>query len=224
MTITITPSNADAITKTAAVTISEASSGTSGASTSGGGGGGGGGGTNTYEKGNLVSAVTQSLAKGDVVKFSLQGQPHHLKLTDLTNKTATFNLSSVTETFTLTVGQEKKKDFDGDGSFDVSIILKSITGSKANVTLTPLAGAVSPLPAGKAGEVPQAPGEEGTGPEAETPAIPSPPPEGAQETAKGEETVYGRLDITLVIALLLILTGTYLIAWSKWKKNKKQEK
>ncbi len=127
--------------------------------------------------------------------------------------------------FTLAVGQEKKKDFDGDGGFDLSIILKSIAGSKANVTLTPLTGAVTPLPPGKAREVPQAPEEKGAEPKAETPAIPSPPPEESQETAKMDKTVdLSQNAVLIAVLILLILCGAYLAAWGKWKKNKKQDK
>ncbi len=205
------------VTKSKSATVSNPnpSVSSSGSSAAGGeGGGGGGGGANTYEKGELASAVSQSLASGDIVKFTLGGQSHQLKLVKITNTSAaTFNLSSTTETFTLAVGEEKKKDFDGDGSFDLSVVLNSIKSSKADVTLTPLGKAAAPE---TGGQTPETSTKGPTGKETKEPA------KGVEGPSGGDMLTFvtGGMNTVFVVALMVfVLAGAYLF-WSRAKGKK----
>ncbi|MBI2675322.1 MAG: hypothetical protein HYX24_02605 [Candidatus Aenigmarchaeota archaeon] len=218
LTVIIAPSNADSITKTVSVTVTAASSETPGTGTTGGGGGGGGG-ANTYDKGEILRSVTQSLAKGDVVKFNLKGQAHQLKLANLTNTTATFNLSSSWEVFSLRIGQEKRKDFDGDGSFDLAVFLKTIANSKAEVTITPFAGTV-PVSATAPAEAPKE--TESSVPQEPSGILPGEQPQ-TKETGKGEQQLSAGFVLVAVLVILITAAIAY-VAWDNSRKRKGKEK
>jgi len=116
---------------------------TGGSSSSGGGGGGGTTTTswaNTYPSDNKelseLGPVTKKLSSSSRVKLKVGGETHYVGVTSLTTSTATIEVSSTPQSATLTVGEERMFDINGDGSYyDLSARLNSIGGNKADITI-----------------------------------------------------------------------------------------
>ncbi len=129
-------SKTDALTSTVLCPNCPVSSSSTG--TGSGGGGGGGGGAASF--GELNAVVFKELGKEESFRFLFGGSNHTLMLLEFTETTATIRISSESQIFTLTVGDEKQVDFEKDGKNDISIKLKSINiiTKKALFVLTPL--------------------------------------------------------------------------------------
>lgn len=148
-----------------------------------------------------------------MVKFTLSGEAHQLKLMELTNKTATFNLSSAPEVFTLAVGEEKKKDFDNNGAVDLSIALNSIRSGKAEITIKAF------LPAAKTAEEAEKPETAG---EAKKEAKEPPPQEeeGSIQNILATVTSGGVVSMAFIAGLVVLIASGAYLGWSRMKKKK----
>ena len=148
------------ITCTNCPTPSSSSSSSSGGGGGGGAGGGsGGGGTSTgavkYTLGELKEAQVVDLAVNEAAEFEFSGVKHMLTVKNLSNTRATIEVQSETQSFALTVEENKTIDWDSDRLADISVKLKSIDiiASKARLIIRPLAEKI-PVEEDKADESP----------------------------------------------------------------------
>jgi hypothetical protein len=131
------------------VTPSKANAKIIGGGSSGDSGGGASTGTTTTTQttttpettrsiGTIEGAITEDITINEKIVFIAENSEHNLKVNEL----ATISMSALLDgnSFSLEVGGEKRTDFDGDGSDDLSIILKSINiaTKKAKVLITVL--------------------------------------------------------------------------------------
>lgn len=90
----------------------------------------------TRSTGTISGATTEEISVNEKIIFTTENIEHTLKVNELgvTNMNAALDGNS----FSLEVGAEKRTDFDGDGTDDLSIILKSINiaTKKAKVLIT----------------------------------------------------------------------------------------
>lgn len=98
----------------------------------------GAGGSPTYypSEDKLAQGYEIALAKNYQTKFNLGGNLHILEVNGFGNETANITISSEPINFILQGGQTKKVDVNFDGTYDLSVFLKSISGGKANLVLT----------------------------------------------------------------------------------------
>ncbi len=119
---------------------SSSSSGSGGSSTNAGW-------KNTYTISNaqFTSGYTISLSANEQVRFTIKTtgssgisgtENHYAGVKSLTTTTANIEVRSTTQTATMSVGETKKFDTDGDGNYDTQITLNSISGGKANFTIS----------------------------------------------------------------------------------------
>lgn len=109
----------------------------------GGGGGGGGGvgiGAQTSSVGELTTRIEREIEEGQYISFLFGKVSHSISVTELTETTATLVVKSKEFRFVLSVGEQKRIDFEGDGKDEINIKLKSIdmTARRAVIILTPL--------------------------------------------------------------------------------------
>jgi len=126
-TVTCTDYKGHSGSKTASFTTD---SGTSATGTTGGGGGG-----KKYivTEEQLEESFTRQLKENDLFKVTIESKEHQIIIDSVTTNSATISISDEVEE--IEVGQEKKFDVTGDGWYDVSVIVNSIEGNKADVTI-----------------------------------------------------------------------------------------
>ncbi len=136
ITATATGSGTKTDTSTGSVTCTNCGGAGGGAAA----GGGGGGAAVKIALGELTSSVTQDLARGEKVTFTLGGESHSVSVTSLTETTAALVIQSHPQKVTMTVGEEKSFDVNDDGKNDISVKLNSLNvlTKKIKITLTPL--------------------------------------------------------------------------------------
>ncbi len=177
------------------------------AGTGGGSSGGGGGGT----LGELTKQTMKELGKEESFKFTFGGVNHTFMLLDFTATTATFRISSTSQTFTLTVGDEKQVDFELDEKADISVKLKSINTitKKVLFILTPLY-----IPEIKMGvaEKEEAKVEEKTG-----------VGETFDKAVEALKNLGGNNTVLIIILAVLILIVLVALGYFGWKKRKEEK-
>jgi len=89
----------------------------------------------TINSSQLQTGYSQELSVNDSIKFTIDNETHYLKLTGLTNTTATITVNSSTQQATLSIGEEKKFELTGDNFYDIYVKLNNITNNKANITI-----------------------------------------------------------------------------------------
>ncbi|MBI2047155.1 S8 family serine peptidase [Candidatus Pacearchaeota archaeon] len=166
---------------------------------------------NTYTlTGNqLKEGYTKEITKKDQFKVDISGENHLVKLSDLTETAATIDVSSTTQTATLSVGEEKKFDVTEDNYYDLSVRLNSLNkaANKANFTIKSINESIS------AGINNTAPPANNT---AETNAR-------APITAKPIADIIGKIlnykNTAITIGILIILTALFMFIKKirKWK-------
>ena len=180
--------------------------GGSGGGAGGGGSGGGGGGsagssTNnpvTIKQGENIDVGTlsttetyTSIAKEGTVSFTVTGSSHSAKVLEVRDTSITVEISSTPQVLTLTVGETKDVDLTDDGKNDLSVTLKSITNSKADLVFKSL-------------EV-SAPGEQPSG---EKPGV-----------VTGKEAKPSLTWLWLLIVIIIIILFWYFSIQNKYKKR-----
>jgi len=78
---------------------------------------------------------TREVAKKQRVRFKIGENYHHVGVKTLTESTVTIEVSSEVQEASLVVGDIRKFDVTEDGFYDLSVVLNSITGSKADITI-----------------------------------------------------------------------------------------
>lgn len=109
---------------------------------SGGGGTSSGASSNFWTAGTFVIAdsqfeesYTKELSKKQRIKVSVGYETHYIGVVDLSDSTATINITSDPQQVILTVGDERKVEVSGDDYYDILIKLNSIAAGKANITI-----------------------------------------------------------------------------------------
>lgn len=78
---------------------------------------------------------TQAVAAKSRVKVKVENDYHHVGVKELTETTATIEISSDPIEVELDVGEDIKVDMTDDNFYDIYVILNSITNNKANLTV-----------------------------------------------------------------------------------------
>ncbi len=99
----------------------------------GGSSGGGGGGGYYGLSGNIIRTIY--LKQYIYYRFRVDGNTHTIKMTNITNSSADFEVKSNPMKFTLEVGSQTQLDLDSDGKNDVWFKLKEIRGRIAVLEL-----------------------------------------------------------------------------------------
>ncbi|MBU1129574.1 MAG: hypothetical protein KJ949_03020 [Nanoarchaeota archaeon] len=120
----------------------------------GGGGGGSGAGATTYtiSDADFLAGYTKEIFVNDKFRITVENETHDIKLTELTNITATINVTSEIQIATLLVGDIRKFEVTGDNIYDILIILNSINATSSKVNLTVQKTTEEITPESKAGE------------------------------------------------------------------------
>lgn len=82
-----------------------------------------------------IKTYSKSIEKNTRIRIKMDGKKHSIGLTDLTSTIATIEIFSTPQTATLSIGDERRFDLNGDGYYDLEIILNSIDQNKASLTL-----------------------------------------------------------------------------------------
>lgn len=77
-----------------------------------------------------------ALSSHERVRILVSGQTHHVGVLSISGQTALIEVASTPRNVTFNVGETKKFELTGDSYYDVSVTLRSIASSKANMTLS----------------------------------------------------------------------------------------
>lgn len=91
----------------------------------------------------LTTGYTKEVQANDVVNIKVNGGTHTVRVSNVESSTVTLIVSSDPVTVTLSVGDTRRVDVNGDGTYDVSVMLNSITNGKADVTITKISEVVT---------------------------------------------------------------------------------
>ena len=84
----------------------------------------------------LEKGYTVSLGKDFGVSFSVGGTAHSLKVKSISGTGVVVIISSNPVTLELSVGETKKVDVNGDGTYDLSVYLKEVSSLRIKLVLT----------------------------------------------------------------------------------------
>jgi hypothetical protein len=76
-----------------------------------------------------------SLQKNQMIQFSFKNENHTITLNNITNNTAIITVSSNPIIFNLTINETKKINLNNDSYYDLSVFLKNITNTNANLVI-----------------------------------------------------------------------------------------
>lgn len=149
---------------------------------------------NTYiiSESSFKEGYDNSLGVNDRVKFNLGVQEHHVGVTSVSGTQVTLEIASDPFEVTLQLGDEMKFDVDGDGFYDVSVMVNSLDGTKADLMIMEASGAVP---------------EDSTGTGTSN--------SGASDSSSESKASYGFIWVIVVVVVLLIL-------WKGLSKKKKR--
>jgi len=83
----------------------------------------------------FIEGYTKELAKKHRFKIPIGGENHYVGVVELTDTTATINVSSTPQQATLAIGDIRRFDVTEDGYYDLNVKLNSIENNKANLTI-----------------------------------------------------------------------------------------
>jgi uncharacterized membrane protein YgcG len=172
---------------------------TSTASSSGGGGGGGSSAGASATAVSSTTAVTKRAYVNKASSFSHRGGTHSVTVDkiDLVRQEATITVASTPSTLTLKVGETKTVDTDGNGKDDLSVTLKKITATFADVELKAIS-------------------------EVAKPAAPAPEPIAEPEAVPVEQAqVQGASSTTVVVIIVVVILAAIIIAALSGKKKRR---
>jgi hypothetical protein len=120
--------------------------------TSGGGGGGGGSYspwtlTMIVDDQQLLVGFTRAMAKNERFQFFIGSTSHYVAVTGIAGNLVTFEIASTPTSVTLALGETGKYDLDGDGYYDISVKLNSVTSGKADTTIKSIHEQITAPPA-----------------------------------------------------------------------------
>lgn len=91
--------------------------------------------TKVIDDAQFSEGYTKSLGIDSRVRFQVANINHHVGVKAVTTDSATIEIASDPVQVILNVGEEAKVDVTGDGFYDVYVILNSISGGLADVTI-----------------------------------------------------------------------------------------
>jgi len=179
---------------------------TSGGGTSSSSGGGATTWSNTFVEDDKEleskGIVTKQLSSKQRVKLKVGGETHYVGVLSVSSDKAEVEISSTPQKVTLLIGESKKFNVDDDNSYDLLVVLNSITNNKADLAISEINE-----------EIPSAQTDEGSSAQTD---------EG--EAGTGEETSQnvpeGKSRVGIVIAVILVILILVGVAFFVWKKNK----
>lgn len=189
-------------------TGSDTESFTTSACSTGGGSSGGGGSSSTSTWSNTYvvtdtqfsSGYSRELAAKNRMQFKLDSKVHHIGVKSISGNSATIEVASTPQSATMNAGDEKQFDIDGDGYYDISVKLISVSNNKANIEVKKLVDVVPVSEEPVSGE------SAGEGTTDEVPA------------ESGQDKSYTTWVILIIVILIIIILAVYLM---KMKKNKR---
>lgn len=96
--------------------------------------------TNTYaysdQEFSTKAPYTGALSSHERVRILVSGQTHHIGVLSISGQTAIIEVASTPRNVTFNVGETKKFELTGDSYYDVSVTLRNIASSRANMTLS----------------------------------------------------------------------------------------
>lgn len=87
--------------------------------------------------------VSTTVKAHERIAVKIANEVHHVGVVSVTSTSATIEVSSTPQQVTLSVGQSKNVDADGDGYYDMTVTLTSIDNGAANIMVTYLHQAVA---------------------------------------------------------------------------------
>ncbi|MBU0959502.1 MAG: hypothetical protein KKB31_06155 [Nanoarchaeota archaeon] len=110
--------------------------------TGGGSGSSGGGSTSFWTSGSytantdqLSQGYSKAIARKQRIKFTLSGEEHHVGIRELGVDSVKVEVSSIPQQKFLSIGEIWKVELTGDNFYDLSVVLNSIVGNKADLTI-----------------------------------------------------------------------------------------
>ncbi len=95
--------------------------------------------TNTYvvsdEELKQEQGYTKELSKKQRIKISISNEIHYVGIVDISETTATINITSDPIQVILSIGEDIKLDLVNDSFYDLYVLLNSIENKKANLTI-----------------------------------------------------------------------------------------
>jgi hypothetical protein len=85
---------------------------------------------------DIKGEVVRSLGSKERIRIKINNETHYVGVINLTSTTAIINVSSTPQQATFSIGESKKFELGTDGYYDLFVTLKSISGSKANVSVS----------------------------------------------------------------------------------------
>lgn len=82
-----------------------------------------------------VKSITRELKKKERIRIKIDNKEHYVGVTELTETTATIEISSTSQKTVFNISDEKKFDVTDDNYYDIYIKLNSIVNDKANLTI-----------------------------------------------------------------------------------------
>lgn len=96
---------------------------------------GGSTGEHIISEGELIQGYTKTIARGQSIKFKIDGQDHTLEVMSINSSYAIIKVQSESQIRTILLGSEEKFELTGDDYYDLSVKLNSIMSNKATLTL-----------------------------------------------------------------------------------------
>ncbi len=188
-------------------------------SSSGGGGGGGGGGAAKYSIGTLTEEKSFELSKHDTIAFIIDDENHTVKLIELTDTTIKLTIKSNEQNTTMSVGETKQIDLEGDGTNDITIKLVSINRLLKTAKLT-----VAPLRTSRSSTTGNAAGDEDL--------QLSPPENNENKESSGsigsivssKPFIWSSVIVGAAIIVVIILSLLGVIKWKRYKEEDKNRR
>ncbi len=92
------------------------------------------GSTFVLSESQFVEGFMRALPVGDRIKFKANNEDHYVEILSLTSNTVKINVSSDPQQATLSIGDSRKFELNGDNFYDLLVTLNSINSNKADIT------------------------------------------------------------------------------------------
>jgi parallel beta-helix repeat protein len=91
-----------------------------------------------------IGQTLKDLKKDYRVTFNVTGMGHNLDVKNITGRNITFVIASTPQTATLSIGETRKFNLDGDSYYDLSVTLNSIVNGNAEIYLKTISEQINP--------------------------------------------------------------------------------
>jgi len=201
-TVTVTLNASDYAGNTAQTSTDMATNSCSSGGSSDGGGSTTSTWTNTYtvDSAQLSSGYSKDLSAKNRIQFSFGTVKHSVGVKSISGTSVVIEVASTPQEVTMISGQEKKFDLDNNGYYDILVKVGTVSGGKANISITKINEVV---PAGSEDES----GLTGEG--------------GENLVGSQEEGGMKSIDSTVLIILLVVVVIVVVVVVVMKNKNKK---